>query len=131
MINSRTKGRAGEQDVAKILREELGIEVKRNWAEQAHHGGADLVGVDGWSIEVKRSKKYSKKWWGQSLNQSLTASEHNDEYIAPVLIYRLDRQEWKVEILASEVIMELEHEDDIITMSLTAWIKIVRERMNG
>jgi len=80
---------------------------------------------------VKRSKKYSKKWWEQSLNQSLTASEHNDEYIAPVLIYRLDRQEWKVEILASEVIMELEHEDDIITMSLTAWIKIVRERMNG
>jgi Holliday junction resolvase-like predicted endonuclease len=75
MINSRTKGRAGEQDVAKILREELGIEVKRNWAEQAHHGGADLVGVDGWSIEVKRSKKYSKKWWEQSLNQSLTASD--------------------------------------------------------
>jgi hypothetical protein len=57
MINSRAKGRAGEQEVATILRDELGMEVHRNWAQQAAIGGCDLIGIPGWGIEVKRIKK--------------------------------------------------------------------------
>ena len=59
VTNSRTKGRAGEQEVARILRDELGLEIHRNWAAQAHHGGCDLITVPdiGWGIEIKRVKE--------------------------------------------------------------------------
>lgn len=42
MINSRQKGAAGEREVATILREELKLEIHRNWQQQAAEGGADL-----------------------------------------------------------------------------------------
>ncbi len=43
MINSRQKGAAGEREVATILREELKLEIHRNWQQQAAEGGADLL----------------------------------------------------------------------------------------
>lgn len=123
-INSRTKGRAGEQEVARILRDELGLDVHRNWQEQAAHGGTDLIGVAGWAIEVKRAKKYSNKWWEQTQDQSdLTLSD------IPVLIYKLDYQSWKVEVLGADFIPELGDESYRVTMPLEAWICIVREQL--
>lgn len=88
-INSRTKGANGEREVAKILREELGIDVQRNWAEQAARGGADIL-IPGWAIEVKRCKKAMiSNWWTQAAIQADYASRH------PLLVYRLDRGKWR------------------------------------
>ena len=76
MVNSRNKGRAGEQEVARILRDELGIAVTRNWQQQAAEGGADIVGVPGWSIEVKRAKVWSNGWWTQAAAQAAGQAQH-------------------------------------------------------
>jgi len=124
-INSRTKGRAFEQEIARKLREELGLEITRNWQEQACHGGTDLIGLDGWAIECKRAKKYSQEWWRQTVEQASIACS------LPVLIYKLDYQQIAVEVRGSDLIPELENDDFRVAMPFPAWITIVRERMDG
>jgi len=124
MINVRAKGRAGEQEVAHILREELGIEVTRNWAEQSAQGGVDLLGVDGWAIEVKRGRAYRNEWMAQAKRQAEKTGGK------PVLIYRLDRRQWMVELVAKDVIPGLVHEPFTVTMPIGAWITVVREKMH-
>ena len=50
----RRKGKAGELELARLLRELLGATVARNLA-QTRQGGCDLLGLDGWAVEVKRA----------------------------------------------------------------------------
>lgn len=89
-INSRKKGASAERELAKILREKYGIEIKRN-LNQTREGGYDLVGLEGFAIEVKRAEKLLiKKWWEQAVNQSEPGKT------LPVLIYRQSRQPWSV-----------------------------------
>ncbi len=117
----RRKGRAGENECRRLLESELGLPILRNWQEQAAHGGVDLIGIPGFALEVKRAKRYSHQWFEQAKQQ---AKED-----APVLLYRLDRQDWMWEMRGQDVIDELKTEDEKITMTLTAFCTIVRERI--
>ncbi len=123
MINSCVKGKTGEREIARILRGELGVSIHRNWMMQAAEGGCDLVGIDGWGIEVKRAKSYKHDWMKQARRQAKEAGNK------PVLLYRIDRRKWMAEMNASDVIKELEYEDFTVTMPLMAWICMVRGEM--
>ena len=120
MVNSRNKGRAGEQEVARILRDELGIAVTRNWQQQAAEGGADIVGVPGWSIEVKRAKVWSNGWWTQAAAQAARTGDK------PVLIFRLDRKPWRARCCACVVALPCFQ----IEMNFLDWITMAREGLN-
>ena len=90
-INSRAKGKSGELEVVHILRDELGLGATRN-LDQWRDGGSDILGVDGWAIEVKRAKTSQlQSWWDQAVRQA------GDSKI-PSLWYRLDRRYWRVVI---------------------------------
>ena len=88
---SRTKGQTGEREVAAILKELTGKDVRRRVRQ--HAGDSDLEGVPGWSIEVKRhlvtplGKR--AKWWEQTLKQARQAQA------MPLLFYRGDRAGWR------------------------------------
>jgi Holliday junction resolvase len=97
VTNSRNKGRSGEQEIARTLRDELGLEVTRNWQQQAAQGGVDIIGVPGWAIEVKRAKQWSHEWWTQTAAQ---AARTGDD---PVLLYRLDYKTWRCQSFTSYV----------------------------
>ena len=87
---SRQKGQRGEREICKILSEKLGGEYKRNLMQTAD-GGYDVLGLDGWAIEVKFQEKLSiEKWWKQTVEQA------NDK--KPVLFFRKSREEWRVVI---------------------------------
>ena len=127
MTNSRQKGRAGEQEVARILRDELNIEVTRNWAAQAHHGGCDLITTPdiSWGIEIKRAKEARfTEWWGQ------TAEQAQIDKVRPVLIYRLDRQPWMAMMSLYDLRGDL-HDHHQVTMNLLSWCNLVREELNA
>ena len=127
MTNSRAKGRAAEQEVARILRDELNIEVTRNWAAQAHHGGCDLITVPdiGWGIEIKRAKEARlSEWWQQ------TAEQAQIDKVRPVLIYRLDRQSWMAMMSLRDLRPDLVDPHQV-TMFLLSWCTLVREEMNA
>jgi hypothetical protein len=87
---SRTKGKLGELEVAALVRDAIGWDVRRRVRQ--HDGDSDLEGVPGWSIEVKRHRTATRgnlmRWWMQACAQ---ASDEN----LPVLLYRPDRGEWR------------------------------------
>jgi hypothetical protein len=96
---AKNKGANAEREVAKILQPvvdkvyaSFDLEspaMKRN-LEQTRGGGYDLVGVDWLALEIKRQEQLSvNTWWKQTLSQA------NEDQI-PVLIYRQNKQKWKV-----------------------------------
>jgi hypothetical protein len=76
MINSRTKGAAGERELAKILSEELNIKVNRK-LDQAREGGDDMQ-IGKFRIEVKRREKLQP-----------------DKWMEQVVAYRRNGQKWR------------------------------------
>ncbi|KAB2923294.1 MAG: hypothetical protein F9K25_18570 [Candidatus Contendobacter sp.] len=88
----RRKGKVGELELVRLLRELLGANVARN-LEQSRQGGADLLGLPGWAIEVKRAARARlSEWWLQTCTQAEVTGQR------PALFYRLDRQPWRVVI---------------------------------
>lgn len=88
---SRAKGATAEREVAAIIRDISGFEVRRRVRQ--HDGDSDLVGVPGWSIEVKRHKVAKRHdvaaWWAQTVRQA-SGFAH-----IPVLLYRADYDVWR------------------------------------
>ena len=121
MTDSRRKGRAGEQELARLLRDELGEKIFRNWQAQAAEGGADLAGLAGFAIEVKRHASATfadlERWWQQACYQARPGK-------VPVLAWRCDRQPWRFLIPGdARRTFALAHE-----VSLVAFVKLVRLR---
>ena len=69
---SRTKGARGELTVAHELSKALGTTLSRRVRQ--HDGDSDLLGLPGWSIEVKHHKQHTRtnltSWWQQALDQT-------------------------------------------------------------
>ena len=127
----RTKGATAERVVAKLIRDWLGLDVRRNWQAQSAEGGADLTGIPGWSIEIKRAKEFRSDWWTQAEEQ---ASADNT---TPVLIYLLDHtrrgqaiiDRWRV-ILPIQAMSRFDVDPGLTAeISLRAWIQLARESL--
>ena len=85
----RNKGQTGEREIAGIVRDLTGWDVRRRVRQ--HDGDSDLEGVPGWSVEVKRHRAATRgdiaRWWAQAVAQT------GD--LLPVLFYRVDRDSWR------------------------------------
>ena len=131
-VNSRAKGAAGEREFCNTLAEHLGDELvaplKRN-LEQTRIGGHDIVGLDGWAIEVKRYKSLTegeiKEFWEQACDQARRVSA------TPVLAYREDFRSWRVRIPMGFLteMQWIENVDFTIEMSMVAFATLVREHL--
>ncbi len=127
----RNKGIAAERAVATLIRDWLGLDVRRNWQAQSAAGGADLYGVPGWSLEIKHAKEFRSEWWDQAMEQAA-------DYLAiPALVYLLDNSRrgqpaidrWRV-ILPLHAVSRYDVDDDLTAeISLRAWIQIARESL--
>ena len=99
----RRKGADGERELARLLREHLGADVVRNLM-QSRQGGADLLGLDGWAVEVKRAARPRlAEWWLQTCRQAEATGQR------PALFYRLDRQPWRVVVALRHVAPGFDH----------------------
>ena len=85
--SQRTKGANGEREIVHIIRDDLGIEVKRN-LEQTREGGCDIK-LPPFNIEVKRRARIANlyEWIAQA-----EASCHTGE--KPLLVARADGCGW-------------------------------------
>lgn len=133
-INSRAKGASAERELIAMLTDELGetltAPLKRN-LEQTRAGGHDIVGLDGWAIEVKRYKRLKegeiKAFWGQALDQAERIAQR------PVLAYREDLCSWRVRIRLSDLVPgtwsdNANSVDWTIEMSVPCFAAVVREQ---
>ena len=85
---SREKGKAGEREVANILKKH-GFDAHRG---VQYHGGKDspdVVGLPGYHIEVKRKETLN-------LYEALEQSKSEAGSDKPIVIHRRNRREWVV-----------------------------------
>jgi len=113
-INSKAKGRRGEQELAKVLRE-YGFEARRT---QQYAGGteesADVVGLPYIHIECKRVEKLNiDEAMEQARGDAITAYLFDDEQNLPAVFHRKNGKKWKV------------------TMYLDDWMKLYQEFYSG
>ena len=86
-MNSRNKGAAGERELARILRG-YGYNCRRGQQYCGANGDADVVGLPGIHIEVKRTERFA-------LYDALEQAERDaksDEM--PVVFHRRNNSEW-------------------------------------
>lgn len=127
-IKSRRKGARGELEFINLLKDYLGDDTIRRNLEQTRDGGQDVLGVEGWAIEVKRAAKPNlAAWWAQAVEQAKDKGE-------PALAYRLDRKPWRVVVplcVIERNMPSFGHTDMDYTveMSVPAFCAIVREMM--
>lgn len=99
MTNSRNKGTQGEREIANILKER-GYKARRGQQYCGSNGDADVIGIPGLHIEVKRTEKcYPYKYLEQATNDA------KDNEI-PVVFHRQNRQKW-IAILDMEDFLDL------------------------
>ncbi|CAG0976345.1 hypothetical protein GEOBC_01559 [Geobacteraceae bacterium] len=121
----RRKGKVGELELVRLLRELLGANVARN-LEQSRQGGADLLGLPGWAVEVKRAARPRlSEWWLQACTQAEVTG------LRPALCYRLDRQPWRVVVALRHVATGFDHApmDLRIETDLDCFAALVRESL--
>lgn len=141
-INSRAKGAAGEREFIKELAQELGDDLvaplKRN-LEQTRAGGHDVVGLEGWAIEIKRYRVIKEgdiaRFWEQAVEQAERIGA------LPMLAYREDFKSWRIRValmmsddgeklvIADRYIAnEKWHVDWTAEISMMAFASIIREQ---
>jgi len=124
---SRNKGRRGEQEAVRIIRDELGFDVSRNWQAQSAEGGADLTGIPGWAVEIKRRSEI------RPADLALFRAQANRQAQAaaawPALWYREDRGSWTVSVPAHIALSA-----DVagwVEMPAKVWMEWVREMISA
>lgn len=137
----RTKGKAGEREVAALIRDLTGWDVRRRVRQ--HDGDSDLVGVPGWSVEVKRRRVAGRAeiaaWWRQTVEQATrvaidpaNATTARIARLLPVLFFRVDRDQWRA-VWPVAVGLAVQHADQwrgyewTAEGSVAAWAAVARE----
>lgn len=100
-INSRTKGKVGELEIAKILRE-YGFDCRRGQQFSGASGDADVVGLDGIHLEIKRVEKLN-------IYNAINQAKNDTKGGKPTVMHRKNRCEW------------------LVTMTLDDWMDLYKE----
>lgn len=107
-MNSREKGKRGELEAAHALKE-YGYDVRRGQQFSGANGDADVVGLHGIHLEIKRVEKLNiENAVAQSIRDARTGE-------LPVVMHRKNRGMW------------------LITMPFTLWMEMYQawEKRNG
>jgi len=84
----RRKGARGELAVCRLIHDLLGIDARRRVRQ--HDGDSDVLGLDGWTIEVKNAGELRlREWWQQAVDQR-TGDDR------PAVFYKVPRRGWRV-----------------------------------
>lgn len=107
-INQRNKGRAGEQEVVRILKTE-GFEAERGGQFRGgNEDNPDVKGVPGVHIEVKRTEAFDPyKWLAQAQRDAGGGGK------LPVVLHRRNKQPWMA-ILPFEFFLQLVKERNAV-----------------
>lgn len=100
-MNSKRKGNAGERELAAILREQ-GYNTRRGQQFSGANGDADVEGLPGIHIEVKRVERLNIY---NAIKQSIRDARPGE---MPAVFHRRNREKW------------------LVTMPLEYWLELYR-----
>ena len=102
MVNSRRKGKDGELEVARILRDH-GYDSRRGCQYSGGPDSPDVTGLPGYHIEVKRTNAFK-------MYDALAQSERDArEDEIPIVIHRPDRKDWVVVMRLEDFLETMRH----------------------
>jgi len=139
--SQRRKGKGGELELAGIIRDLSGRDVRRRVRQ--HDGDSDLEGIPGWSVEVKRHKAAGRgligAWWRQTVQQATrvatgqkNAAAARISCLMPVLFFRADRDQWRA-VWPAAVLLTHQRADMWVDYAWTcessveAWVAVAQE----
>lgn len=88
-MNSRTKGKRGELEAAHLLKKH-GYDARRGQQFSGANGDADVVGLPGIHLEIKRVEKLNIE---NAIEQSVRDAREGEK---PVVLHRKNRRKWLV-----------------------------------
>lgn len=97
-MNSRDKGKRGELEAAHLL-QKYGYDARRGQQFAGINGDADVVGLPGIHIEVKRVEKLNID---EALEQAIQDKRESE---IPIVMHRKNRTKWKVTMLFDDWMM--------------------------
>jgi hypothetical protein len=99
--SQRRRGAAGELEVVRLCRE-AGFPASRN-LNQPRDGGADIVGIAGVAIEVKRTERADVwSWWQQAEGNAGPTN-------LPIVAFRRDSSSWLAVTDFAELLALIRH----------------------
>ena len=88
--SNRNRGAAAERELARWIKDELGIDVARNLKQMQQAQEGDLTPVGPFLIECKYHARINvKDWWRQAVEQAKKAGA------IPVVAYKVARKGWR------------------------------------
>lgn len=100
-MNSKEKGKRGELEISKILRS-YGYDTRRSVQYSGANGDADVVGVPGIHLEIKRVEKLNIY---DAMEQSIRDSLEDE---TPVVMHRKNGKKWLVTMQLDDWMMMYE-----------------------
>lgn len=96
--NSREKGKVGEREVAALIRQLFpGTEARRGQQYAGSNGDADVVGLEGVHVEVKRRHSSLDGWMKQAVEDAKQGA-------VPTVWHRGNRCGWLVTVRATQLV---------------------------
>jgi len=96
---NRNKGHKGEREFAKLISQELKLSPLTRNIDQVRDGGADIMTLRPFAIEVKRVEQLTIPQWRQQAIQQTTKKNP-----IPVLAFRQNRKRWRIQMLMKDVV---------------------------
>jgi Holliday junction resolvase len=98
-MHVKSKGSAGEREFANILQDIFPkLEISRN-IDQVRDGGADIIAVEPFAVEVKRCQTLLiNNWRKQAVSQ---VTKRNP---IPVIAYRQNRRQWRIQLPVNAIV---------------------------
>lgn len=131
MVHARNKGHNGEREFCKILntlfeQETISLKAERN-VDQVRDGGADVMTVPPFAIEIKRGERVTINPWRKQAIRQVT-----DKCPVPVLAYRQNNKPWKIQMLVNSVCRKRVRADgEWMEISLEYFLQLVVKAVNG
>ena len=95
MVNSRSKGKRGELEIAHLLKAR-GYDARRGQQFSGIYGDADVIGLPGIHIEAKRVERLDlKAAYAQSIRDAR-------EFEMPTVWHRKNNEQWMVTLSADD-----------------------------
>lgn len=98
-MNSRQKGKAGELELSRILREH-GYSARRGQQYSGIAGDADVIGIPGVHIECKRVESLNIH---AAIAQAVRDAREGE---IPIVVHRKNRTEWLVTMRLEDYLKE-------------------------
>jgi hypothetical protein len=104
---SRSKGKRGEQQAAAGLREIYGPQVRRGWQAREGDDAADVEGVPGWFVEVKRHRRVNVRAAFEQATEARDGALKKGHPGGRVVVAAQDDRKEMLAVVSWEVFLEL------------------------